>query len=120
LRKAFGEDLFEKNIIHPIYLACFCEDDNLPSQWGSYGQSGGGYSLAFRVPVYDPPTHRGFKPEPKTYASTWMKVEYDRNEQARKCSAILDPLLTIFDDPIFQVSEGRRRHTPRRNCWFQK
>jgi Protein of unknown function (DUF2971) len=98
LRQWFGEDLLKRNVIQPIYLACFCEEDNLLSQWRAYGQSGG-YSLGFRAPADDPLTGHGFKPEPNTYTSKWVKVEYDRDEQAKKCSAILDPVLAIFDDP---------------------
>jgi hypothetical protein len=98
LRKSFGEDLQNRNVIRPIYLACFCEDDNLLSQWRTYGQSGG-YSLGFRVPPDIVFAGQGFKPEPNTYTSKWARVEYDRNEQAKKCSAILDPMLAIFDDP---------------------
>ncbi len=97
LRKAFGEDLLNKSIIRPIYLACFCEDDNLLSQWRTYGQSGG-YSLGFKVPT-DVFTPKGFEPEPNTYTSKWARVEYDRREQAKKCTAILEPLLAIFDNP---------------------
>jgi hypothetical protein len=96
LRRWFGEDLLNKNVIQPIYLACFCEDDNLLSQWRAYGQSGG-YSVGFRVPP-DRFTNQGFKPEPNTYTSKWVKVEYDRNEQIRKCDATLGTLLAIFDD----------------------
>ena len=33
LLRGFGHDLLNKNIIDPIYLACFCEDGNLLSQW---------------------------------------------------------------------------------------
>jgi hypothetical protein len=33
LRRLFGEDLLNRNMIRPIYLACFCEEDNLLSQW---------------------------------------------------------------------------------------
>ena len=98
LRNWFGEDLLKRNVIQPIYLACFCEDDNLLSQWRAYGQSGG-YSLGFRYPADDFLTGQGFKPEPNTYTSKWVKVEYDRDEQAKKCAAILDPVLAIFDDP---------------------
>ena len=88
------EDLLNRNIIDPIYLACFCDGDNLLSQWRTYGQSGG-YSLGFKVPN-DEFTNQGFKPEPNTYTSKWVKVEYDKKEQARKCGAILDSLLEIF------------------------
>ena len=42
----FGEDLLNRKMIRPIYLAYFCEDDNLLSQWvlsqwKTYSQSGG-------------------------------------------------------------------------------
>ena len=97
LRKAFGEEPLNKGVIRPIYLACFCEDDNLLSQWRTYGQSGG-YSLGFKVPP-DVFTPKGFEPEPRTYTSKWARVEYDRSEQAKKCTAILEPLLAIFDNP---------------------
>jgi hypothetical protein len=91
LRKALGEGL------RPIYLACFCEDDNLLSQWRAYGQSGG-YSLGLKVPpgVFTP---KGFEPEPKTYTAEWVRVVYDRSEQAKKCTAILEPLFAILDNP---------------------
>jgi Protein of unknown function (DUF2971) len=98
LRQLFGEDLLNRNMIRPIYLACFCEDDNLLSQWRTYGQSGG-YALGFKVPPNIAIAGLGFKPEPNTYTAKWARVEYDRNEQAKKCSDILNPLLAVFDDP---------------------
>jgi hypothetical protein len=98
LRRFFGEDLLNRNMIRPIYLACFCEDDNLLSQWRAYGQSGG-YSLGFTVPPNVVFAGQGFKPEPNTYTSKWAKVEYDRNEQTKTCRTILDSILAIFDDP---------------------
>jgi hypothetical protein len=97
LRTWFGEDLLQKHVVPPVYVACFCENDNLLSQWRTYGQSGG-YSLGLRVPI----AHYlglGFKPEPNTYTPKWAKVEYRRDEQARKCAAILNSALTILDDP---------------------
>ena len=96
LRKMFGEDLLNMTVIKPIYLVCFCEDDNLLSQWRTYGERGG-YSLGFRLPP-DEFTQQGFTPEPKTYTSKWVKVEYSRSEQAKKCRYILDELLPIFDE----------------------
>jgi hypothetical protein len=96
-QRSFGVDLLNMGIVQPIYLACFCEEDNLLSQWRTYGQSGG-YSLGFRLPAPELFTGQGFKPEPNTFTSKWVKVDYDRNEQVRKCRALLDPLLAIFDD----------------------
>ena len=98
LRQWFGEDLQNRHVINPIYLACFCEEDNLLSQWRTYGQLGG-YSLGFNLPADDLRTGQGFKPEPNVYTSIPVKIEYDRSEQAKKCVSILDQLLAIFDDP---------------------
>lgn len=97
LRTWFAEHLLKRTVIAPIYLACFCEDDNLLSQWRTYGQSSG-YSLGFTVPA-DVFKGQGFKPEPNIYTSKWVKIEYDRNEQEKKCRGILERLLAIFDDP---------------------
>jgi hypothetical protein len=98
LRKSFGEDLLERNIIHPIYLACFCEDDNLLSQWRAYGKSGG-YSLGFGVPADYRFKGQGLMSEPNIYTAPWVKVEYDRLEQTKRCNIILDSLVPIYDNP---------------------
>jgi Protein of unknown function (DUF2971) len=37
---------FNEKFYH-TYVACFCERDNILSQWQSYANSGGGYSLGF-------------------------------------------------------------------------
>ena len=48
LERQFGHDCLRRNIITPIYLTCFCEEDDLLSPWRAYGQSGR-YSVDFRV-----------------------------------------------------------------------
>jgi hypothetical protein len=104
LQRGFGHDYLKRNIITPIYLTCFCEEDNLLSQWRAYGQSGGGYSVGFHVlsegNVY------GLKPEPSVYTARCVKVEYDRNEQLRRITDLLDFLVPIVDDA--QVTEAIR------------
>ena len=90
LRKSLGEDPLNMEAITHVYLSCFCEDDNVLSQWRTYGQRG--YSIGFKVPM-DQFTGQGFRPEPNTYTSKWVKVDYDRNEQIKKCRTILDSLL---------------------------
>lgn len=95
LQRRFGHDLFHRNVIKPIYLACFCEDDNLLSQWRCYGQSGG-YSLGFKV--VSEGIASGLKPEPCLYTARCMKVEYDREEQIRRCRKILESVLPMFDE----------------------
>lgn len=93
----FGEDLLEKKIIGPIYLGCFCEDDNLLSQWRAYGPCGG-YSIGFRVPTVETVSlGPGFRPEPNTYTAKWARVEYEKSEQVKNCTAILDQMLAVLD-----------------------
>jgi hypothetical protein len=96
LLRGFGYDLFNKNIIDPIFLACFCEDGNLLSQCRAYGQSGG-YSLAFSFLPFD--QLRVLRPEPVTYTGRLIKVEYDRAKQLDRCRVLLQQVLPIFDDP---------------------
>lgn len=44
---AFFKDMNRlQPILSRVYVACFCEEENLLSQWRAYGQSGG-YSLGF-------------------------------------------------------------------------
>jgi hypothetical protein len=96
LQTAFGEHFLNMHVVQPIYLACFCEGDNVLSQWRTYGQSGG-YSLGFQAPAPDFLTGQGFKPEPCTYTSKWVKVEYDKKEQIRRCKETLDAILPAFE-----------------------
>jgi len=91
IRKSFGDDASPS-----IYVACFCEKDDLLSQWRAYGQSGG-YSFGFKVPASD--MSRGFKPEASTYTAKWVKVHYDRSEQVKKCRSVLDSVLAMSDNP---------------------
>jgi hypothetical protein len=96
LRSSF-EDLFEKRLLKPIYLTCFCEEDNLLSQWRAYGQSGG-YSIGFRVLPKVGVFGERLTPEPNIYTCRWTKVEYERTKQAEICRSILDPILASLDE----------------------
>jgi hypothetical protein len=97
LRRSF-EDLFEKRLLKPIYLTCFCEDDNLLSQWRAYGQSGG-YSVGFRVLPNIGVFGERLTPEPNIYTCRWTKVEYDRTKQTEICRSIMDPIFESLDEP---------------------
>jgi hypothetical protein len=91
-RQSFGQDRLKMEIVELVFLACFCEEDDLLSQWRNYGQTGG-YSLGFGLSITE------LTPEPNTYTSDWVKVVYDRSEQIKRCRSILDSVLPIFDDP---------------------
>ncbi|MGH3628057.1 MAG: DUF2971 domain-containing protein [Sciscionella sp.] len=45
--------MFEEFVLggYDVYLACFCEEDDLLSQWRGYPSTGGGYAIGFRSSV---------------------------------------------------------------------
>jgi hypothetical protein len=133
LRSSF-EDLFEKRLLKPIYIACFCEKDNLLSQWRAYGQSGG-YSIGFRVFPKIGIFGERLTPEPNIYTCQWTQVEYDRTKQLAICREILYPIFSILDQPkvahaMREVTEPDRRlsktsyindgHSSGRDCAIQE
>jgi hypothetical protein len=69
---------------HSIFVACFCENDNLLSQWRAYGKSGG-YSLGLAISTSSTKLH----PEPKTYTNRLIKVVYDPDAQIQACVSLL-------------------------------
>ena len=107
LRRYFGLDALERNVITPIYLTCFCEEGNLLSQWRTYGSSGG-YSIGFKVPVEG--IVYGLVPEPRVYTARCVKVEYDRDKQIRCALEILDSVLPILDEQ--EVTDAVRSIDP--------
>jgi Protein of unknown function (DUF2971) len=58
-----------------LYLACFCEDGDLLSQWRAYGSRGGGYALGFRASAAN--AHK-MNPRKSLY-----RVTYDEEQQVR-------------------------------------
>jgi hypothetical protein len=65
---------------YDVYVACFCSEDNLLSQWRAYGRSGG-YALAFRgLALY----------ESQMPERSLLRVIYDSSEQDRWVRRVLD------------------------------
>jgi Protein of unknown function (DUF2971) len=66
-----------------IYVACFCEDGDLLSQWRGYADAGEGYSIGMRAQELTELGGYGFK-------FFFGKVEYRRPKQEEIVGAILD------------------------------
>ncbi|MBF6240502.1 DUF2971 domain-containing protein [Nocardia otitidiscaviarum] len=41
------DDIYVQTLVHTAYVACFCTNGDLLSQWRGYGANGGGYSVEF-------------------------------------------------------------------------
>src|SRR5579863_7496945 len=70
LRQMFSSEAARVKRMKSIYVACFCEDGNLLSQWRAYGQSGG-YCLG--ITAFGEGPARAIKPEPCIYTARWVK-----------------------------------------------
>ena len=98
LRAVFSRDLSGASAHRPVFLACFCENDNLLSQWRFYGQSGG-YSIGLAVPTPLVGVLPTMTPEPVIYTSKWAKVVYNKAEQLARCQSVVEGTLAAFVPP---------------------
>lgn len=93
LRRAFYDHSCFWHSIADIYIACFCEDGDLLSQWRAYASRGQGFALGF-----DP--ERASKvvdtiPE-LSASSRFFRVIYEVPEQERWVNLAIDRLLGAF------------------------
>lgn len=71
--------LVKANPAQGFYICCFCEEDNLLSQWRSYGANGTGVSIAFDPMEFIRITGADM---PMGLMRLW-KVFYDRKQQSK-------------------------------------
>jgi hypothetical protein len=97
--KAFKPGGFMDSVIPRTYVACFCEDENLLSQWRAYGQ-GGGYSISFRRKELV----SSLKVEDELYLVELRRVIYDEKVQIEQLRGVLSDVLSALDDPSVLAS----------------
>lgn len=78
--------LVKDNPVQGFYICCFCEEDNLLSQWRSYGANGVGVSIAFDPMEFIQVTGADM---PLGLMRLW-KVFYDRKQQTRIVERAID------------------------------
>jgi hypothetical protein len=69
------------------YVVCFCQHNNLLSQWRTYGADGGGYSMEFGFPSPLPP---GTSSDFRCRQIFLAKVTYEPDEQRGLLNKLLD------------------------------
>ena len=84
-----------EDLVKSTYVACFCETDNVLSQWRCYGNAGG-YTIGFPAKDGHIP---GVTPESPSYTSELTKVNYPKRDQIKECKDILNMVLQFLDDP---------------------
>lgn len=87
-----GDDFFS---LENIYVACFCEDGDLLSQWRGYANNGEGYSIGFdSARIIFKIAENVDEKAPNMYVSSFLKVIYLEDEQKQ----IIKDTLKIYTD----------------------
>ena len=86
----FSNPQSQTNRMATTYVACFCERDNLLSQWRAYGQKGG-YSIGFPFR-----NQLGLRPQNPAFSSEVLKVIYDERVQVRVLNDLLKQIIPMF------------------------
>ena len=87
---------------HDIYAACFCKEGNLLSQWRSYSNKGGGYSLGF---AFDSKTKITYDFENLRYSKLTVlrKIIYDPETQNQLIDNALTKLIESGRSAIIRI-----------------
>jgi hypothetical protein len=101
-KQAFGSPESLQPVLFHVYVTCFCEDENLLSQWRAYGQSGG-YSIGFRRPALE----HGFGVHGGWHRVRLSRVVYDLEEQNLLLTRLMtDAIATILDPHVEGLITG--------------
>ncbi len=126
-------NIFETTSSEGVYICCFCQDDNLLSQWRGYGASGSGVCLSFKPTgfsyitgpdspprglvrlwkvFYKPDTQRGIVKKALNFAFS-DRSNRPTKERARKAAdAILFFIPTFKNQDFEEENEVRLIFTP--------
>ena len=86
-------------ITYQTYVACFCESENLLSQWRSYAAQGGGYNLGLRFQSNTKFYHTIDDTEEDSYVIL-RKMIYDVDEQRKLISDYISSIVTSSGNAI--------------------
>lgn len=99
--RAFGTTL------HHAYISCFCEKENLLSQWREYSNQGGGYCLGFN---FTEETYIKSLGEDLTtdHQPILRKVIYDEDEQRGLVNDLLNRSVNALEEVLVNYQEDDR------------
>lgn len=85
-------DIGSFEVLYHAYVACFCESDDLLSQWRGYGASGGGYNIGLSFDNQTMFCHDDQDFEDESHVIL-RKVIYDENEQIDLVNEVVKELV---------------------------
>lgn len=105
-------NMFSK-VMYETYIACFCESNNLLSQWRGYAASGGGYNLGFEFTSDTKFYHTKDESSDDSYVIL-RKIQYLLKDQIEKVENYISSLLCYANDAIVYLNKhgGVQSHWP--------
>jgi len=85
------------------YVTCFCEDNNLLSQWRAYANRGAGYSIGIEAAALARAEYAG--PVRLLTATHLRRVLYDRAKQESLVKDTIDRFCALFRDVISSLQD---------------
>jgi hypothetical protein len=103
-KKAFEPGGFMASVVNRTYITCFCENENLLSQWRAYGQNGG-YSLVFpHKALHDDLTLQGHN---DVYQAELQRVIYKQDIQIKLLQLVLEDVISaLADKHVIELWKG--------------
>jgi hypothetical protein len=98
----FGEGPFQL----AYYVASFCENGNLLSQWRAYGGGGAGYALGF---ASEPLLHSRTKLLDQALPAVLHRIEYERVNQRRLVEFAIDRCVQFLEADLQSADTEFRR-----------
>ncbi len=100
------QSLIEQQREQPIFICCFCEQDNLLSQWRGYADNGGGVSIEFDAPGFR--RHSGEDSSERGLTRLWRVVYKEASQRNIVRSALDYPYwgATSLDDRVGYVRDA--------------
>lgn len=96
------------------YIACFCERDDLLTQWRAYAGSGGGYALGFSTKEIG----RRWGQLDRTQDFTLRRVVYDVERQKALLAQVIDQTLEVLAAGTRDITVAEANNVIARCCQF--
>jgi len=87
-----------------LYIACFCEDENLLSQWRSYSSNGGGYNVGIKID-----SNTNYSINPTSFSKKPLiflrKVIYIERDQKAIVKDYLTKIVVAFNEARLRIKK---------------
>lgn len=106
IQQMLKQIIYEVNIFireYQNYVTCFCESGSLLSQWRSYAESGGGFSIGFVFTSETTYYHQIDELNESSYLAL-RKVVYEKEKQMQWVKTYVDKLLKAAEEALFRLN----------------